>query len=151
MAPQASGPIVGRVVGVLVAAGVDAAGVTALRKALERAGAVMHVIAPHGGVVKGSGRSSLAVDATVFNTDAVVYDALVLAGGSGPLDAKSATMAQEAYRHHKTLAAWGSGVDALAAVAIDEEAPGVVTGGRVVKSFTDAVVDAMGWHRHWER
>jgi hypothetical protein len=37
---------------------------------------------------------------------------------------------QEAYRHHKTLAARGFGVDALTAAAIDVETAGVVTGGR---------------------
>ena len=150
MAPQAPGPIVGRVVGVLVTAGVDVAGVTALRQALAAAGSAVHVIAPYGGVVNGRGRSSLAADATVFNTDAVVYDALAVAGGSGPFDAKSTAMLQEAYRHHKTLAAWGSGVDTLVASGIDPEAPGVVTGERVVKRFTDAVITAMGWHRHWQ-
>jgi catalase len=151
MAPQASGPVDGRVVGVLVTEGVDAAGVAALRKALERAGAAMHVIGPHGGSVKGRARSSVTADATVFNTDSVVYDALVVAGGTGGLDPASAMMLQEAFRHHKTLAAWGTGVEALLAAAIDREAVGVVTGERVVKAFNDAVIDALGWHRHWDR
>jgi catalase len=151
LAPESSGPIVGRVVGVLVTEGVDVAGVGALRKALERAGAAIHVIAPHGGTVKGSGRSSVTVDATVFNADSVVYDALVVAGGTAALDPKSVVMVQEAYRHHKTLAAWGSGVEALLANAIDTESAGVVTGERVAKPFNGAVIDALGWHRHWER
>ncbi len=75
------GPIDGRVVGVLVTDGVDAAGVAAVRKALERAGAALHVIAPTAGAVPGAGRSTLTADATVFNADSVVYDALVVAGG----------------------------------------------------------------------
>ncbi len=151
LVPRASGPIEGRVVGVLVTDGVDGAGVTALRKALDRAGASLHVIAPHGGEVENSGKPALVADATVFNTDAVVYDGLVVAGGSGPLDPDSAMMLQEAYRHHKTLAAWGSGVDALTAAAIEMESPGVVTGERAVKGFNDKVIDALGWHRHWDR
>ncbi|MDQ3304369.1 MAG: catalase, partial [Actinomycetota bacterium] len=150
IAPEASGPIEGRVVGVLVTEGVDAAGVAALRKALERAGAALHVIAPHGGVVTGIGDSSVTADATVFNVDSVVYDALVVAGGVDELDPKSATMVQEAYRHHKTLAAWGSGAEVLAAT-IDTEAAGVVTGKRVAKAFNDALIATLGWHRHWER
>ncbi len=150
-APETSGPIDGRVVGVLVTGGVDAAGVNALRRALTRAGAAMHVIAPHGGAVKGGGRTSVTADATVFNTDSVVYDALVVAGGTGPLDPKSAMMLQEAYRHHKTLAAWGSGVEALVAATIPPGAAGVVTDERVAKPFNDALIETMGWHRHWER
>ncbi|HEV8115473.1 MAG TPA: catalase, partial [Acidimicrobiales bacterium] len=151
IAPEESGPIEGRVVGALVTAGFDTAGVAALRKALERAGAVLHVIAPHGGAVKGTGRTTMTADATVFNADSVVYDALVVAGGTGPLDPKSAMMVQEAYRHHKTLAAWGSGVEALQGVGVGEEAAGVVTGPKVAKPFNDALVEALGWHRHWER
>jgi catalase len=151
IAPAASGPIVGRVIGVLVTAGFDSVGVAALRKALERAGAVLHVIAPHGGSVKGAGRASATADATVFNADSVVYDALVVAGGVTALDPKSATMLQEAYRHHKTLAAWGSGIDALTAASIDVRAAGVITQPKATKAFTDSVIDALGWHRHWDR
>ncbi len=151
IAPLESGPIEGRVVGVLVTAGFDSAGVTALRRALERAGAVLHVIAPHGGAVKGAGRTTMTADATVFNADSVVYDALVVTGGTGPLDPKSATMVQEAYRHHKTLAAWGSGVEALLDAGVGEEAAGVITGPKVAKPFNDALIEALGWHRHWER
>jgi len=149
--PAASGPIVGRVVGVLVTAGFDSVGVAALRKALERAGAVLHVIAPHGGSVTGAGRTAVTADATVFNADSVVYDALVVAGGVGALDPKSAMMLQEAYRHHKTLAAWGSGIDALTGASIDAEAAGVITQPKAAKAFTDGIVDALGWHRHWDR
>jgi len=151
IAPAASGPIVGRVIGVFVTAGFDSVGVAALRKALERAGAVLHVIAPQGGSVKGAGRTAATADATVFNADSVVYDALVVAGGVGALDPKSATMLQEAYRHHKTLAAWGSGIDALTGALIDVEAAGVITQPKAGKAFTDGVVDALGWHRHWDR
>ncbi len=93
----------------------------------------------------------MTADATVFNADSVVYDALVVAGGTGPLDPKSAMMVQEAYRHHKTLAAWGSGVEALLEAGVGEEAAGVVTGPKVAKPFNDALVEALGWHRHWER
>jgi catalase len=151
MAPAASGPVDGRVVGVLVNEGVDAAGVVALRKALAAAGVALHVIAPHGGAVSGTGKTALTADATVFNADSVVYDALVVASGNDALDPKSAMMLQEAYRHHKTLAAWGSAADALAAAGIDLRSPGVVTGPRVAKSFTDSLIEAMGWHRRWDR
>jgi len=149
MAPVASGPIGGRVVGVLVTAGADASGVNSLRKALEKAGASLHVIAPHGGSVRGRNRTPIAVDATVFNTDAVVYDGLVVADDVGELDPRSVMMLQEAFRHHKTLAAWGTGADTLVAAGLG--GPGVVTGARVVRTFTDELINALGWHRHWDR
>jgi catalase len=100
--------------------------------------------------VKGRGRSSVAADATVFNADSVVYDALVVADGVTELDPKSAMMLQEAFRHHKALGAWGTGIDTLA-TAIDVAANGVVTGEKPARAFNDAFIDALGWHRHWER
>ena len=151
MAPAASGPIDGRVVGVLVTPGVDVAGVNALRTALDAAGAALHVIAPVAGSVKGAGRSTLAADATVFNSDSVVYDALVVAGGVTELDPKSAMMLQEAHRHHKTVAAWGTGTQTLAPAGIDEDAAGVVTGDKVGKAFIGTFIESVGWHRHWDR
>ncbi len=151
LAPVAPGPVAGRVVGVLVADGTDGAGVASLRKALDAAGVAMHVIAPHGGAVKGAGRSTMTADATVFNTDSVVYDALVVAAGADLSDPKVTVMLQEAYRHCKTLAAWGSGTAGLEAAGIGSDDAGVVTADRMTKAFAGAVLAALGWHRHWER
>ena len=148
--PAESGPVAGRVIGMLVTEGCDVPGIAAFRKATEAAGAAVHVIAPHGGPVKGRGRSSVDADATVFNADSVVYDALVVADGVTELDPKSAMMLQEAFRHHKTLGAWGTGVDTLA-TAIDVEAAGIVTGDKTARSFNDAFINSLGWHRHWNR
>lgn len=149
MAPIAASPIDGRVVAVLVTDGADGAGVRALRKAIEKAGAVLHVIGPHGGSVRGRGRARIPVDATVFNSDSVVYDALVVADGTSELDPRSAIMLQEAFRHHKTLAGWGTGANTLATAGF--EGPGIVTGPSCAKAFNNELVEAIGWHRHWDR
>src|SRR4029079_16236116 len=89
--PAPAGPIAGRVIGVFVADGVDAAGERArwrglgagggdaLRHAVEGEGASMYVIGPHGGSVT-NGKRALAVDRTAFSTQSVEYDALVVAG-----------------------------------------------------------------------
>ena len=60
-------------------------------------------------------------------------------------------MLQEAFRHHKTIAAWGSGTDALGVAGIDPAAEGVVTADNANKAFTDSLVETLGWHRHWQR
>ncbi len=151
LVPVAPGPVEGRVVGVLVKDGADLSGVAALRAALGKRGAALHLIAPRGGPVKGKGRGSAPADATLFAVDSVAYDALVVADGAAPLDPKSAVMLQEAYRHHKAVAAWGTGAQELANAGIDLAAPGVVTGPKAVKSFHDQVVTALAWHRHWDR
>jgi catalase len=147
-----SGPITGRSVGVLVADGVDAAGVVSLRAALEREGASLYVIAPRGGTVTGV-KGSLAADRTVLTTQSVEYDALVVAGGLSAqvvgADPYAALNLGEAFRHHKTLAAWGEGADVLASCGC--AGLGVVTADSADATFANALVEAMAQHRHWDR
>ncbi len=154
LAPAAPGPIDGRNVGVLVADGVDDAGVKALRSALGAEGANLYVIAPRGGSVEGV-TGPLAVDRTVLTTQSVEYDALVVAGGPSAdvvgRDPYTAVNLGEAYRHHKPVAAWGSGQDVLVKAGIDLGAPGVVVADGGEAAFAGALVEAMGWHRHWDR
>ncbi|MBC7898334.1 MAG: catalase, partial [Cytophagaceae bacterium] len=150
--PAPAGPITGRAVGVLVADGVDAAGVESLRAALENEGATLYVIAPRGGAVAGATKS-LAVDRTVLTTQSVEYDALVVAGGSSAqvvgADPYTALNLGEAFRHHKTLAAWGEGSAVL--TACDCAGLGVVTAESADSAFASALIEAMGRHRHWDR
>ena len=144
--------IAGRVVGVLVADGVDTAGVTALRTALEAEGASLFVIAPRGGKVDGTPKP-LAVDRTVLTTQSVEYDALVVAGGAAAgvvgADPYTALNLGEAFRHHKTVGAWGEGVAVVQSCGC--AGAGVVTADAGGKAFAAALVKAMSHHRHWDR
>ena len=83
------------------------------------------------------------------------YDALVVAGGTsaGALaaDPYAAINLGEAFRHHKTIAAWGEGRDVLEQCSITAGAAGVVVGDAADSAFVDELVEAMGWHRHWNR
>ncbi|HKY13789.1 MAG TPA: catalase [Microthrixaceae bacterium] len=146
-------PIDGRVVGVLVDDGVDAAAVDQLRTELGKRSATLYVIAGHRGTIVGKD-GSLAVDRAVMTTRSVEYDALVIAGGSGravAADPNTAVALGEAYRHHKTIGAWGDGVDALDAARLDVSAPGVVIAAEGGRGFGRAICDALARHRHWER
>ncbi len=153
----------GVALGVLVDAGVDGAGVKALRQALEAEGANLYVIAPTGGTVAGR-RGLVPVDRTVLTTQSVEYDALVVAGGASAAtvgaDPYTAVNLGEAFRHHKVVAAWGEGQTVLEACAITAESDGVVLGDWFTDkadaafadaAFADRLVEAMGWHRHWDR
>jgi catalase len=152
------GPVAGRVVGVLVGAVVDLGAITRLRRSLTAASAVLQVVAPHGGPLDTAGgpngrngaRATLLADKAYFHAQAVELDAVVIAPGCVP-DPALAVQAQEAYRHHKPIAAWGDGVHVLDAFGIPASAPGVVTGASMNDDFTGALVEAMGWHRFWER
>jgi catalase len=152
--PIAPSPIAGRVIGVLTADGTDAVGVASIRKALERERATLVVIAPHGGTIEGSS-GVIEVTKSVLTTQSVEYDALIIAGGEGAQavggDPYTAVNVGEAYRHHKTIAAWGEGCSVLDSLGIDEDAQGVITAKKVTAAFSAAVIEAIGWHRHWER
>jgi catalase len=154
--PLAPGAIEGRTVAVLAADGVDAAGVEALRKAVSAAGANLFVVGPHGGTIEGDGKSdAVAVDRTVLTTDSVEYDALVVASGASAAtvggDPWTALALGEAYRHHKTIAAWGDGATVLDRLGVRAGQPGVVVGADADGDFTTGLIEAIGWHRHWDR
>jgi catalase len=152
MLPDAPGPVGGRTVGVLVGPGVDGRGAESLRTALEAAGLSMYVIAPKGGKVEAK-RGTLDVDRTVLTTDSVEYDALVVAGGDSAAeltaDPWTAVNLGEAFRHHKTIGAWGEGSGVLDTLGLT--GPGIVTAASASKTFAKDLITAIGWHRHWDR
>jgi catalase len=154
LVPAEPASIEGRVVGLFVGDGVDSAGVVALSKALERVGAQVVVIASHGGTVQGD-QGPLEVTKSALTTQSVEYDALVVAGGAsaGVLaqDPYMAVNLGEAYRHYKTIAAWGDGIEVLEAVGIPLDASGVVASSKHGRTFTQEIIEAVGWHRHWDR
>jgi catalase len=145
------GPIDGRKIGIIAGADSDLAGVAKLVQSIQRLGATPLVTAPLGGVLK-SGRRSVIVERTLLTARSIEFDALVVAAGTKPTrDIKLIVLLQEAFRHCKPVAAWGDGTAALAAAGIDLDSPGVLVADTVNKSFTDALADAVGLHRVWER
>jgi catalase len=152
--PTEPGPVAGRVVGVYVNDGVDSAGLARLTRSLTSEGVVVTVIAPHGGTVA-SDNGPIAVTKSALTTQSVEYDALVVGGGAGASsyedDPYLVLNLTEAFRHYKPIAAWGEGVRVLEASGIDVDAPGVVTARSASVSFSDGLIEAIGWHRYWER
>jgi catalase len=145
------GPIAGRVIGVVADAGSDFASIRKLTEAMTRAGAKVLVIAPVGGVLKRA-RTSIAVDRTLLTTRSIEFDAVLVAAGTTPSsDIKLVLLLQEAYRHCKTLGAWGDATGILEGAGIAIDGPGVVTGDTADRSFTAALSAAVGLHRAWER
>jgi len=145
------GPIVGRKIGVIADSGSDLAGIGKIRAAAAAAGAAVLVIGNVGGVL-GSGRNQLVVDRTLLTTRSTEFDALIVAGGTTPTnDIKLVVLLQEAYRHCKTIAAWGDAAAILTAAGISPDGPGVTVADTVNKSFTAALTAAIGVHRAWDR
>ena len=145
------GPVTGRKVGVIADDGSDLAGIDKLRAAANRLGVTVLVVAPHGGQLQPP-RREITVDRTLLTSRSIEFDALIVADGTAPeADIKLVVMMQEAFRHLKTVGAWGSGTAVLEVCGIAADGPGVVVGASVVKTFTDQLVAALGRHRAWDR
>jgi catalase len=147
-------PADGRVIQVLAADGADLAGIRACRDLAMGAGAAAHVIAPHKGAITGSGKRAdeLTVDRSFHTASSAEGDAIVIAHGTAAIiDPAVITFVQSAYRHCKTVAAWGDGVEVLAAAGIPVDAPGVIVADKATKTFGKELLAGLSAHRHWDR
>ena len=92
------------------------------------------------------------MERTLLTARSIEFDAVVVAAGTAPTDdIKLVVLLQEAFRHCKAVGAWGDGTAALAAAGIDLDGPGVLIADNIDKTFIDALVNAVGLHRVWER
>ena len=144
-------PIAGRIVGVVAGPGADLDGIATLRKALEAEGALLRVIAPHGGQLK-KGRQVEIVERTFATGRSIEFDAIVVADGA-PKDGdfRALVMLQEAFRHLKAVGAWGDGATVLATAGIAQDAPGVLVGKKANSKLAAGLIAALGMHRAWDR
>jgi catalase len=145
------GPIAGRVVGVVAGPKADLAGIGKLRDALEAQGAVLRVIASHGGNLVRGVRKEI-IERTLLTTRSIEYDAILIAGGAGDLaDVKLTVLLQEAFRHAKPIGAWGDGVQALRTAGLDVDAPGILLTDGMTAAYRKQLITSLGLHRVWER
>jgi len=147
----ASFPVAGRIVGVVAGPDADLAGIVALRTALTAQGVQLRVIAPAGGKLGAGSGDEQVVERTPATARSIEFDAVVVADGAPQDgDARTALLAQEAFRHLKAIAAWGSGGDVLAAAGIPTTAPGVSVSDSA-NEVGAALLAALGLHRAWDR
>jgi catalase len=144
------GRIDGRKIGIVADAGSDLAGVAKLAKDLLAMKVTPLVIAPVGGELK-SGRRSVTVDRTFATARSIEFDALVVASGTTTADIKLVLLLQEAFRHCKSIAAWGDGAAVLKAARIPAKGPGLAVAEQVDKDFTTVLAAELGMHRAWDR
>jgi catalase len=152
-----------RRVAILVAEGAEAYPITQLQQALLEAGAIPRVIGPRLGSYHSAEGETLEADASLENNPMVLFDALVLPSGKQAVEelsqvGQTAEFVQLAYRHCKTILAFGESKDLLEAAGVmlalpnDEPDPGIIAGeadeaDSLIKKFTQA----MTRHRHDER
>jgi catalase len=153
------GGIEGRVVALLVSDGIDAAQVTAITRMLEDHGARVETVGQRLGAIKPSAGAAFEVTKTLESTPSLVFDAVVVPGGKAAADSladdgRALHFVAQAFKHHKTLAFYGSGVEVLKASPIrfdvSKSAHGVLI-SEASPAAMKALVQEIGKHRHWDR
>ncbi|WP_067494950.1 catalase [Actinoplanes sp. TFC3] len=153
----------GRVIGIVMDDTSDLSDVREVRRAVFDAGMVPLLIAGHGGLI-----GDLPVQRTFATARSVEYDAILLgaapvpapdalpardakAGASGPapVDPRVLLLVDEAWRHAKTVGAWGVGSTVLDLAGVSGT-PGVVSAASGAEALA-AVMQLLPAHRVWER
>jgi len=161
-----------RKIAFLVADGFNDTAVSEVKMTLMKAGALVITVAPRLGVLTGAGGDSLNADFSLLTGASVLFDAVYVPDGEASvasLQAEPETLnfLGEAYRHCKTIAASGAGIELLAKaglpVSSEESAengsameasldPGVIVSrdGNTL-ALAENFVLGIARHRHWER
>ncbi|ORW06985.1 catalase [Mycolicibacter longobardus] len=159
-----------RRIAVLAADGVDVVGVQCFVAAMRERGAIAEVLAPvAGGDLTGGSGGRLGVDRAITTMASVLYDAVVVPCGPDAVRALSGDgyamhFITEAYKHLKTVGAFGAGVPLLPKAGIADQLAadtGVTVSAGVVTTtaaaddlnddFFDAFANELAGHRAWQR
>ena len=158
-----------RKIAFLVADGFDDGAVLDMKQTLMTAGAVVMTVAPRLGVLTGAKGTVVKADFSFLTGSSVLFDAFYVPDGAASVESlkgepEAANFLNEAYKHCKTIAASGAGVELLASAGIVTAAdeisrtdklefrPGLVaTHEAYVQVLGDQFVKAIAKHRHWER
>jgi catalase len=160
-----------RKIAILATDGFDDAALSTMKRALTAAGAQAKVIAPRLGVLTSARGAEVDIDFSLLTAGSVLFDAVYVPGGEKSVEAlkrqaKAIHFINEAYKHCKTIAATGAGIDLLRAADFDAEnipAPNAVKNqmvadegviiGRDVQAGDVAAefIQAIAQHRHWRR
>ena len=158
-----------RKIAFLVADGFDDAALLDMKQTLMTAGAVVMTVAPRLGVLTGANGTVVKADFSFLTGSSVLFDAFYVPDGEASVtslkaEPEAANFLNEAYKHCKTIAASGAGVELLASAGIvtasDEISrkdklefrPGLVaTRDAYAERLGDEFVNAIAKHRHWER
>ena len=160
-----------RKIAFLVADGFNDAAVAEMKMELMKAGALVMTVAPRLGVLAGAGGDSLNADFSLLTGSSVLFDAVYVPDGEASVTAlqsepETLNFLNEAYKHCKTIAASGAGVDLLAMAGLPVAAgesedgsameasldPGVIISrDGNTRALAENFVLGIALHRHWER
>ena len=142
-----------RQIAVLVADGFSMKNFKKTKDVLENKGAVIKLIAPHGGQVMCDENMEHKVDAAIMTTESVLFDAIYIPGGKKSIEAlkkesKFIKFINEAFKHCKAIAVDDEGED-----LIDETYVSKYKDDDAILINTDPMyfVKAIAKHRNWDR
>ncbi len=159
-----------RKVAVLTADGFDDSALSNMKQALTAAGGQAKVVAPRLGFLTSAKGAEVKIDFSLLTASSVMFDAVYIPGGEKSVEAlKSEASAlhfvKEAYKHCKTIAASGAGIELVRAPYVGADTAkndaegnqliaeeGVIIGhdaqaAKVASEF----IKAIARHRHWSR
>ena len=156
------GGIATRKVAILLAKGFEAKPLQTVIDALNGGGAVVRLLGGRLGSVSGANGEELEIDATVENSPSVLFDAVVIPGGSDAIasiskDGRAMDFVKDQYRHCKTILALGDAVQILDSIGISvdlpsgDSDPGLIVSEEGASSEVAEFVEAIAQHRHPER
>jgi len=157
------GSIATRKIAIVLADGVEGAPLKGLMKKFNAAGAVTRLLGSRLGSVRTAEGDALEIDATLENSPAVLFDALVLPSGAKAVDAlcldgRTLEFVKDQYRHCKTILAMGDSSKVLMKAGIPLSLPsGEADPGLLIdaqdgnKGDAKSFMAALGQHRHDER
>ncbi|HET6979896.1 MAG TPA: catalase [Pyrinomonadaceae bacterium] len=158
-----------RKIAFLVADGFDDADVSEVKKALMTAGAKVCMVAPRLGVLLSAGGENANVDFSFLTGASVLFDAVYVPGGEASVNTLKGQpdvfeFVTEAYKHCKTIAGSGAGVEILQLAGLIDGGEkdgsngedrrtdsGVVVGDGDIAGLATEFIQAISMHRHWER
>ncbi len=142
-----------RQVAVLMGDGFSMADFKKMSEALKAEGAMVKVVAPHGGTVKSGEMTEQKVDAAIATTESVLFDAIYVPGGSESIqalqkNAKFTKFINEALKHCKAIAADNEGVDFVKTTYVAN-----FNDDKAICLNTDpsTFIQAISQHRNWDR
>jgi catalase len=152
-----------RRVAVLVADGVDGDALRGIVERLVAAGAVPRFVGPRLGSAQSVTGDAIEIDVPMHAAPSVLFDALILPDGADAVDRLNADgraleFVKDQYRHCKPILVLGAASQVLDRAGIPQKLPngerdsGLVFGSSSDNAaVTEAFVDALAKHRHFDR
>lgn len=154
-----------RQIAFLAADGVDADSLSSMKKSLEDKGAMVKIIAPHGGFITGSNGKKIKVDKSFLAFASVLVDAIYIPSGKKSIEAlmevpDAIHFINETFTHCKALAFCGDAKSLFEKSYVSqklsdkksiEKDEALIMMDGVTKESTDKFIKAIANHRFWAR